>query len=78
MMMTLMMMIFSTRIRKNVELSILRQHDIKRNSNYLQIMILAVNEIEKERERGIYKERERERKRDTEREREIVRMKLFN
>ena len=62
MMMTLMMMIFSTRIRKNVEFSILRQHDIKRNSNYLQIMILAVSEREKERERGI------ERYRDTERE----------
>ena len=57
MMMTLMMMIFSTRIRKNVELSILRQHDIKRNSNYLQIMILAVSEREKERDR----EREGER-----------------
>ena len=67
MMMTLMMMIFSTHIRNTVEFSILRQHDIKRNSNYLQIMILAVNEREKERE-----ERERERERD------IVRMKLFN
>ena len=65
MMMTLMMMIFSTRIRKNVEFSILRQHEIKRNSNYLQIMILAVNEREKERERGIYKESaEREGERD--------------
>ena len=61
MMMTLMMMIFSTRIRKNVEFSILRQHEIKRNSNYLQIMILAVSEREKERERG----RERERERDS-------------
>ena len=67
MMMTLMMMIFSTRIRMNVEFSILRQHDIKRNSNYLQIMILAVNEREKERER----ERERYREREREREREI-------
>ena len=67
MMMTLMMMIFSTRIRKNVEFSILRQHDIKRNSNYLQIMILAVSEREKERERAIYKESERERGREGER-----------
>ena len=68
MMMTLMMMIFSTRIRKNVEFSILRQHDIKRNSNYLQIMILAVSE----------RRREKEAEREGEREREIVRMKLFN
>ena len=68
MMMTLMMMIFSTHIRNTVEFSILRQHDIKRNSNYLQIMILAVNEREKERERGIYKESgERERERERER-----------
>ena len=64
MMMTLMMMIFSTRIRKNVEFSILRQHDIKRNSNYLQIMILAVSEREKERERGREKERQKERERE--------------
>ena len=64
MMMTLMMMIFSTRIRKNVEFSILRQHDIKRNSNYLQIMILAVSEREKERERGMEREIQRERERD--------------
>ena len=74
MMMTLMMMIFSTRIRKNVEFSILRQHDIKRNSNYLQIMILA----EREREREVEREREREREIEKNREREIVRMKLFN
>ena len=66
MMMTLMMMIFSTHIRNTVEFSILRQHDIKRNSNYLQIMILAE------------RERENERNREREREREIVRMKLFN
>ena len=64
MMMTLMMMIFSTRIRKNVEFSILRQHDIKRNSNYLQIMILAVSEREKKRERGMEREIQRERERD--------------
>ena len=72
MMMTLMMMIFSTRIRKNVEFSILRQHDIKRNSNYLQIMILAVSERRREKEGYIERERERMK------EREIVRMKLFN
>ena len=60
MMMTLMMMIFSTRIRKNVEFSILRQHDIKRNSNYLQIMILAVSERERERDREIQRKREME------------------
>ena len=59
MMMTLMMMIFSTHIRDAVEFSILRQHDIKRNSNYLQIMILAERENERDRER----EREREKER---------------
>ena len=64
MMMTLMMMIFSTRIRKNVEFSILRQHDIKRNSNYLQIMILAVSERRREKEGYIKRERYRERGRE--------------
>ena len=64
MMMTLMMMIFSTRIRKNVEFSILRQHDIKRNSNYLQIMILAVSERRREKEGYIKRVRERERERE--------------
>ena len=68
MMMTLMMMIFSTHIRDTVEFSILRQHDIKRNSNYLQIMILAERENERDGERdrreatrwAIYEESKRE------------------
>ena len=60
MMMTLMMMIFSTHIRKNVEFSILRQHDIKRNSNYLQIMILAVRERRRRKEGYIKTEIQRE------------------
>ena len=71
MMMTLMMMIFSTRIRKNVEFSILRQHDIKRNSNYLQIMILAVSERRREKEGYIKRVIGREREIQREREREI-------